>query len=423
MKRNIKIQFLITVTIFINGIIFLVPSLHAQGYNSEPTQEWTRLLELQKYPLETSNEEAITVDGIVWQRVLGEKEFILTPKVQNIKSYHSRIFKSGNVNFEFVKVKITKDNKRILEGFGIFTSNYLLGDVNIMLPITDIETLKNEGVTYTQLNYYGKINTILKNSLLSPNSVIYNEDFETEPIPGSIYSSSIDGSANCGWKDVSCYKHSGDWSIWCAGDGAGCNACGDDYVNNMNAEFYKSNSINTSTFQNLSFTWWMDYDFNNTGTNDVLTKYWWLNGSWQLSPISYNSSSAKDGQLWSLHTSSFPGIQNDFSFSFNFASNSIGTSYGVYIDDVQLSGTQINTSINEMNSKDNFLYKVFPNPSNGEININSEKTCRLILTNELGQLITTVNLNSSNNYSSKMHLKPGVYFIEGNGSVKKLVVI
>ena len=43
--------------------------------------------------------------------------------------------------------------------------------------------------------------------------------------------------------------------------------------------------------------------------------------------------------------------------------------------------------------------------------------------NQLGQVIQEVNLNEENNFKTKItQLSSGVYFISGNGLIKKIIV-
>lgn len=78
--------------------------------------------------------------------------------------------------------------------------------------------------------------------------------------------------------------------------------------------------------------------------------------------------------------------------------------------------------VNEL-TKENDIFKIFPNPNSGEFEIKSSKETNIVITNELGQLVKTVELNSANNYSSKItELQSGVYFI-GNNSVRQKIVV
>jgi hypothetical protein len=397
-------------------------------------KQYESLLENQKQPLLSSDEELMMIDGTVWSRNYGETEYVLTPTVADKAKYRARIKsldnKTLNViksNFRFVNVPINSLTKPLLETFGIKVPTYVNDRVNVFLPQIDIDLLLSAVTDIVSLNEYGKkVKTQNLQPKNEPTAVIYSEGFETATVPGSSYSTFNNASVNCGWSDESCYKHSGSWSVWCSGNGAACNACLGDYINNMDADIVKTNNINTSSYQNLIFTWWMDYDFNNTGTNDILYKYWWNGTSLVLSPTSYNSSSPLDGLGWYQHTATFSGVWSVFNFDFQFVSNSIGTSYGVYIDDIQLSGTAIATGLaEEVNNK--LKLNIYPNPNNGKFILSTNEDVKLSLSNELGQVVKLVELNQVNKHQIEISdLADGIYFVTGltnKSFVKEKVII
>lgn len=62
---------------------------------------------------------------------------------------------------------------------------------------------------------------------------------------------------------------------------------------------------------------------------------------------------------------------------------------------------------------------VFPNPSNGNVTIQSKKDGVYLITNELGQTIELIKLNATTNFTYKLdNLSAGVYFIVGNNNDK-----
>lgn len=83
--------------------------------------------------------------------------------------------------------------------------------------------------------------------------------------------------------------------------------------------------------------------------------------------------------------------------------------------------------INEIAEK-NDLLKVFPNPNNGKFIIESKNGAKYSITNEIGQIIQTFELNEINNYTQSIEvLTNGIYFIMGlnNNQItnQKIVVI
>ena len=66
---------------------------------------------------------------------------------------------------------------------------------------------------------------------------------------------------------------------------------------------------------------------------------------------------------------------------------------------------------------------VFPNPNNGEFTIQSQIVDIINVTNELGQVIDTVELNQQNNFSYRVHdLNSGIYFLVGKTIKQKVIV-
>ncbi len=70
-----------------------------------------------------------------------------------------------------------------------------------------------------------------------------------------------------------------------------------------------------------------------------------------------------------------------------------------------------------------FLFRVFPNPNNGDFTIQSQKEDVVAIFNELGQVIETIELDQQNNFSYKVNtLKSGIYFLVGKTIKQKVVV-
>lgn len=125
-----------------------------------------------------------------------------------------------------------------------------------------------------------------------------------------------------------------------------------------------------------------------------------------------------------------PGVSGSL---FNSTTAGIGTHqlYYVYSNAngcsntaaVTLSVTAPCTGINEV-AFGNGAFTIFPNPNHGEFKISAEKEMTITITNELGQLIQTLKINTANNYTAEVSgLSSGVYFIENEMVRKKIVVI
>ena len=77
------------------------------------------------------------------------------------------------------------------------------------------------------------------------------------------------------------------------------------------------------------------------------------------------------------------------------------------------------SNLNNLNTE----LRIYPNPNNGEFVIEASKEEVVTITNELGQVIRTLKLNSENNYSTKVSgLATGIYFVAGSQFREKVVI-
>ncbi len=80
------------------------------------------------------------------------------------------------------------------------------------------------------------------------------------------------------------------------------------------------------------------------------------------------------------------------------------------------------TGLQEATTNSNSVL-VFPNPNNGDFTIQSQIGGVVNISNELGQVIETIELNQQNNFSYKVnHLQSGVYFLVGKTFKQKVIV-
>lgn len=421
-------------TIYISALaLFFSANLSAQTVNQE---ELNQFVENQKTPFLEGHVETFLLAGIAWERIYGENEYVLTPIMQNINDYFNRIKFSDNAitgvyksNFSFIKVEVTNSSKTTLNSMNIVVPDYVQNEVVVYLPQIDIDRLNQEFINFIYLPNYGKQNPNKFNPI-NNKALLYSENFENSgsEIPGTTYSSQSIGASNCGWKDVGCVSKSGFWSAWCAGDGAACTpiCSNSDYVNNMESDFWKSTFItNIAGNNNLSFNWWMNFDMNESGTNDILFRFFNFGSSWQLSSLSYNSSSPGEGSgNYEFQQIPITGPVSSYSFQFRFVSNSVGTAQGVYIDDISLTG-DATTGVNDINLANKI--SIYPNPTNGVFTIESENMQSIEITSISGEIIKTIKQNKSNKVDVDLKAySAGVYFVKittdkGNAT-KKLIL-
>lgn len=435
MKRfTILAALLISLQSFGQNQIDFKPSSEVSFINPEIKMIYEKFLENQKEPFEKANMESFKLNETIWNRPFGEVRYCLTPDINDIDEYLKRINSGNQKGFDFIEVELNNSSIELLKTININVPDYSINSVICYLPKIDIDFLNQNGVEYTELNQYGNQKHLFSKTddhNNKPKALIWEEGFELNSIPGSIYSAN-NGSVNCGWNDASCYAHSGSWSAWCAGNGAACNNCLEDYVNDMETFFNNSNYINVSGYEDIFFNYWIDLDLNNSGTNDEFLRFEDLgSGTWSLA-FTATSANQWDGQLWQNGSINYTGQSfNQYAFSFGFTSNFTGTSYGVYLDDLQLTGTST-ANITEIDLNNSI--KIYPNPSNGLLNIK--------LNDNLGEFmkISVFDISGKNVYSSQFEfindnqiktidlndLEKGVYSIQintKNGMINKKLVI
>jgi len=405
---------------------------------------YKQFIENQNIAFQKANSETFLLDNISWTRPFGEKNYCLTPTMNNVKEYEKRIAAKNNKelnifksNFSFVKVDITESSIKLLSQVNIVVPEYVINKVICYLPQIDIDFLILNQVNIEILQDYG---TEIKPQTKGQDraTTIWSEGFENSQVPSSNYNAN-NGSVNCGWGDVSCYQHSGNWSVWCAGNGPACNVCTDgnqDYVNDMSTSFYKSSYINTSGYSDIGFNFWRDLDLNNSGTNDLLKRYYNLgNGTWVLATTS-TSASADDAALWKYYSVNYTGQSfTQYAFKFTFTSNWTGTSFGVYLDDIELTGTANGNSgvgIEGISINDNL--KIYPNPTNGNFTLDIEslksETIEINILNMAGELVFKDKVQISEGKNQKnidsKYFSKGVYLVKiktSKGVINKKLII
>lgn len=74
--------------------------------------------------------------------------------------------------------------------------------------------------------------------------------------------------------------------------------------------------------------------------------------------------------------------------------------------------------------KDNTDFNIFPNPASSEINISLDikKESKLLISNELGQIIKNIILTQDNTKIDISDLNKGIYFLLVDNKSKKLII-
>jgi hypothetical protein len=383
----------------------------------------------QNSPQQLATDESFLIDDVVWSRPFGEKLYHLTPSVPNVSEYETQIHAEADVDgletngakFHFAELALNAALRIRLRDFYINVPDYIGQKVIVYLPLYQLNKLSQEGAQLSFLQEYGTAQpSAAINSDKDQKALIWSDGFEATAIPGSNWNVGIgSGATNCGWKDMNCAAYSGSWGAFCSGT---CSTC-QGYENNMNASFSNKNYISTSGFYGITFYYLINLNLYSIGSNDEFRRYEDLGtGSWTLK-ATYNSSSSIDGDGWYELSASYSGTFSNWATLFNFYSNSVGTSDGVYLDDLRLTGNS-NSNLEQVNTANALM--VYPNPSNGQFEIQHELLDEFELLSSDGKLIVAEKADQGHK-TVKGNLDQGVYFVRGklsNGDIltQKVVI-
>lgn len=420
------------------SVLMLTCSVSLNSQQSFNTNEYENFIKEQETPLSKTDDEIYILDGIAWIRLNGEKEYVLSPTVKDISEYKNRIRQADQPELgiykstmKFVNVQISDISKNLLEDMNIIVPDFVTENVNVYLPLIDVEYLIENNIIVNMLDEYGKHPIKDSENIVTEKAVIWSEDWESTIVPGTTFSTYV-GSTECGWEDVDCWSHGGDWSVWCSSAGTACNACDDFYVNDMYTELYLSSFLDISNYTDVVFSYWMDVDIDNTGTNDVLDRWTDVGAGWVLN-VTYNSSSPENGEIWVYKTSSLSGTPNQFRFSFDFESDGVGTGFGVYLDDLALNGTSTGVGLDEVSDND-IKIELYPNPNKGHftlgLNNNSESKLKVEVLDVVGKTVhsesRSINSEGKSIEMDLSYLSTGIYTIlvlSKNWKISKQLII
>jgi hypothetical protein len=383
----------------------------------------------QNSPQQLATDESFLIDDVVWSRPFGEKLYHLTPSVPNVSEYETQIHAEADVDgletngakFHFAELTLNAALRIRLRDFYINVPDYIGQKVIVYLPLYQLNKLSQEGAQLSFLQEYGTAQpSAAINSDKDQKALIWSEDFETNTLPGNAWNTYIQNDVtNCGWQDISCFKKSGDWSAFCAGT---CSSCLG-YQNNMYTSFSNKYFVNTSGYYGMKFFYWIYLDLYNIGSNDEFKRYEdFGTGNWTLK-ATYNSSSSIDEGGWKELSITYSGNFSNWATLFSFYSNSIGIGTGVYLDDLRLTGNS-NSNLEQVNTANALM--VYPNPSNGQFEIQHELLDEFELLSSDGKLIVAEKADQGHK-TVKGNLDQGVYFVRGklsNGDIltQKVVI-
>ena len=342
----------------------------------------TEMMELEaasKFPLLNAHSEVILVGETSWERMYGEFEFTLNPSVADVGGYMNIVretaLKQGDASnsiFGYYDIDLSTIKINSLTQVGINVPSYFNKRyIKVYLPRCYFLNLLTDGVFINEDLSYGKNEFVQSPEGSLIDVVFYSEGFETSTVPGNNFTSTTDGAANCGWSDENCRSYTGSWSAWCSGNGSGCNSCssGGWYVSDVNSTFMPNGWISLVGYSNNQLSYMIWSDLNDAETSDNIVRYYAFNGAatFSISGDSFTSSSSIDEAGWTLRTAMLTG-GSTYKYGFNFSSGSFLNAEGVFIDDIRLTGTQLN----EINEFQSFSSLIFPNPVSDILNIKSQ---------------------------------------------------
>jgi hypothetical protein len=283
---------------------------------------------MSKKPLVDANEELFNIGNNIWIRLLGEEEFYLSASIQDIYSYRSRL--KTKSEFKYIKFFINSDSKATLRKIYIDLPTFVIDSVLLYLPIEDIDFLLMNKQSFRYEECYGNnIGEIIRTNNKSKTS-LWNEGFE-----GSIsdYGRNYYGWVDCTWGDVSCNSHTGSWSMWVGDDGSDCSTSNCSYYpNDQWATIEKLTPVDVSLYTGVQFIYWIDYSLRSI---DHVYRYYWNGSSWSLSSTFNGNQSGWDD--YTVNLNNFNDYKWLFELEASYSSSS--SAEGVYLDDMQITGT------------------------------------------------------------------------------------
>ncbi len=325
-----------------------------------------------------SDAEIINAGKLNWIRYKGEKEYFLSvpSRIKNEQDTSLVVHDDFSQMSYFVDVKMDKNANSFFSNFGMDLSSINEVDkLKLRMNASMLAKLEAANLSF-DIDYLYGTNYLLQDETENESNtfdnmvVIYSEGFETNTVPGSNFYAPYSGSS-CGWKDVSCDSYTGDWSIWCAGNGVACNNCINSgwYVGNMSTTVYPTSYINISNYTDVVMTFRMKLNIPDLDFLDNFKLYYSVaNNEWFELSL-YTSDSPEDEAGWVTKTVNI-GELNQFAFLFSFASSSSLNDEGVYIDDINIYGNPIQSNIEE----NELGTLISPNPANEIIQVSTHLT-------------------------------------------------
>jgi len=331
------------IVLFLFVIIAITPVYAKQSLTS-----YNDMQSRQQTPYLSHNAECVSFDGLIWTRNYGMKEYFISPSIPDVKAYMESIKADGSSgHYELIRVELNNVSRSALDEYSVrIPENYPFDHINVMLPQVFVNQLNAswESIPYSAT-------TKPENSRPGNRQLIYEEGFEEDL--GNEYK--IDGAdqphvllRNISWGIVDCASYEGDQSLWCAAD-LYANGWYDDppdpctsYVNWMWTYFQRLQTIDVTVAEDLIFEWYSAYAADPAGDGDWCRLYVidYPNPDWTM-VSEYNGI-----QPWIDFQYELEGFSN-FAYYFEFESDDMEFTGGVYLDNISIYNTIPNLTVGE----------------------------------------------------------------------------
>ncbi len=333
------------IVVFSFILLIILPLLSEQALSS-----YADMQKRQETPYLLHNAECVSFDGLIWTRNYGMNEYFISPSMKDIKTY-LRNLKSEGTNtggYKLLKIDLNADSRTVLADYSVkIPAAYPFDHINVMLPALYVQQLQ---ISYQLLDYDATAKP--ENSRPENRQLIYEQGFEEDL--GNEYE--IDGWVdqphiiirNICWGIVDCASYEGEQSLWCCADlyddgwyddpPDPCTA----YTNWIWTYFARLQTIDVTVAEELIFEWWSAYAADPTGEGDWCRVY----------AIDYP---ATDWMLISEYNGFQPWIDfqyeledmTNFAYYFDFESDDMEFSGGVYLDNISIYNTVPNLTYGE----------------------------------------------------------------------------
>lgn len=326
-------------------ILLICPLLSGKPLNS-----YEQMAARQQTPYLEHNGECVSFDGVIWTRNFGMKEYFISPSYSDINSSLQAIKASGSSSggHKLIKLALDQDSRAQLTEFNVkIPVNYPFNTINVLIPAFYLDQLRFE---YTILPYNATDKP--ENSRPANRQVVYEQGFEEDlgdeyDINGWMEQPHVIYRNIC-WGVVDCEYYEGSQSLWCAADlydngwytdpPEPCSS----YTAWMWTYFARLQTIDVTVADELVFEWWSDYAINYENDGDFCRVYIqdYPNTDWMMISEYWGFSSWTDFQY------ELEGMSN-VAYYFDFESDNMDQSGGVYIDNISIYNTLPNLTIGE----------------------------------------------------------------------------